>query len=62
MTRAATGWLGLAWLAFALLPWYALPGEGWLDPGWLRRYPGSASKHKHTEDFCKALADAGVPK
>ena len=43
MTRAATGWLGLAWLAFALLPWYALPGDGWLDPGWLRRYPDAAT-------------------
>lgn len=43
MTRAATGWLGLAWLAFALLPWYGLPGEGWLDPGWLRRYPDDAT-------------------
>ena len=28
MTRAATGWLGLAWLAFALLPWYVLPATG----------------------------------
>jgi iron(III) transport system permease protein len=43
MTRAATGWLGLAWLAFAVLPWYALPGEGWLDPGWLRQYPDAAT-------------------
>jgi iron(III) transport system permease protein len=43
MTRAATGWLGLAWLAFAILPWYALPGDGWLDPGWLRRYPDTAT-------------------
>ena len=43
MTRAATGWLGLAWLAFALLPWYALPGDGWLDAGWLRRYPDAAT-------------------
>jgi iron(III) transport system permease protein len=43
MTRAATGWLGLAWLAFAVLPWYALPGDGWLDPGWLRRYPDAAT-------------------
>ena len=43
MTRAATGWLGLAWLAFAILPWYALPGDGWLDPGWLRRYPDAAT-------------------
>jgi iron(III) transport system permease protein len=43
MTRAARGWLGLAWLAFAVLPWYALPGEGWLDPGWLRRYPDPAT-------------------
>ncbi|HEY7139358.1 MAG TPA: iron ABC transporter permease [Methylomirabilota bacterium] len=43
MTRAATGWLGLAWLALAVLPWYALPGDGWLDPGWLRRYPDAAT-------------------
>ena len=43
MTRAAKGWLGLAWLAFAVLPWYALPGDGWLDPGWLRRYPDAAT-------------------
>src|SRR5262249_17402586 len=43
MTRAARGWLGLAWLAFAVLPWYALPGDGWLDPGWLRRYPDAAT-------------------
>ena len=31
MTRATAGWLGLAWLAFAVLPWYVLPGDGWLD-------------------------------
>jgi len=43
MTHAATGWLGLAWLAFAVLPWYALPGECWLDSGWLRRYPDAAT-------------------
>ena len=43
MTRAAKGWLGLAWLAFAILPWYTLPGNGWLDPGWLRRYPDAAT-------------------
>jgi len=43
MTRAAKGWLGLAWLAFAVLPWYALPGEGWLDPRWLLRYPDAAT-------------------
>ncbi|MET0850940.1 MAG: ABC transporter permease subunit, partial [Candidatus Rokuibacteriota bacterium] len=43
MTRAATGWLGLAWLAFAVLPWYALPGDGWADLGWLRRFPDAAT-------------------
>ena len=43
MTRAATGWLGLAWLAFAVLPWYALPGDGWVDLGWLRRFPDAAT-------------------
>src|SRR5262249_20193996 len=43
MSRAAKGWLGLAWLAFAVLPWYALPGEGWLDPRWLLRYPDAAT-------------------
>jgi iron(III) transport system permease protein len=43
MTRAATGWLGVAWLAFAVLPWYALPGDGWLDVGWIRGYPDAGS-------------------
>ena len=43
MTRAAAGWLGVAWLAFAVLPWYVLPGDGWLDPRWLGRYPDAAT-------------------
>jgi iron(III) transport system permease protein len=43
MSCAATGWLGLAWLAFAILPWYALPGDGWLAPDWIRRYPDPAT-------------------
>ena len=43
MTGAAAGWLGVAWLAFAVLPWYVLPGEGWLDPSWIRRYPDAAT-------------------
>src|SRR5262245_941221 len=43
MTRAARGWLGLAWLAFAVLPWYAIPGGGWLDPAWIRRYPDATT-------------------
>ena len=51
MTRAATGWLGLAWLAFAVLPLYALPGDGWLDLGWLRRYPDAATASALLQGF-----------
>jgi iron(III) transport system permease protein len=43
VTHAARGWLAVAWVAFLLLPWYALPGEGWLSPGWLGRYPDATT-------------------
>ncbi len=43
MSRGAAAWLAVGWIAFALLPWYALPGDGWLDPAWLGRYPDAAT-------------------